>query len=130
MARRDDRSRRGGGAAVASVTGAADVSPRAAGASPTGMAALGPGARKRNGPHGARPRRPLAAGEPLTSAGAGDRTPPSRSRASLDLPGAGLKSCPALVPTADQPSPVRGTPSPKLQRQAQLQLSLSATQHN
>ena len=79
MARRDDQGRRGGGAAVASVTGAADVSPRAAGTRPTGMAALGPGARKRNGPHGARPRRPLAAGEPLTSAGAGDRTPPSRS---------------------------------------------------
>lgn len=98
MARRDYRGRRGGGAAVASVTGAAVVSPRAAGTRPTEMAALGP-ARKRNGPYGARPLHPLAAGEPRTSAGA--RNCVILSVVCLNLLDAGLKPCPALVPAAD-----------------------------
>lgn len=83
MARRDYRGRRGGGAAVASVTGAAVVSPRAAGTRPTEMATLGP-ARKRNGPHGARPRRPArreAAAPP-----SGGRTPNLSGRQKLCHP--------------------------------------------
>ena len=110
MARRDYRGRRGGGAAVAPVTGAAVVLPRAAGSRPTAMAALGP-ARKRNGPHGATPRRPLAAGEPRTSAGARDGV--ILSVGCLKFLGAGLKPCPTLVPAADYPSPARGTPTPR-----------------
>lgn len=98
MARRDDPGRRGGGAAVAPVTGAADDSPRAAGTRGTEMAALGPGARKRNGPYRAGPRRPLAAGKPRTSAGVRDWG--LLFVGCLDLLGAGLKRCPALVPAA------------------------------